>query len=594
MRRYLLIIVTIININNVFADNISDLPKHYSLSLTDNSKYNNDSKLLDYVSSKARKGGEISIGVVGNFDNINDNILLGTAATGLHLIYDSLLEKSLDEIATAYMLLAEYYQISVNSNEVIFKIRDTAYWHDNTAITNQDVLFTFNILRSKGHPFYRIAYQDITDARLLSDNKIAFKIKDIKNRDLIMKIGQMPILSRKYYNQNEFNKITLQPALSSGAYKISDLKSGKYISYERVDNYWGKDLFLNRGRYNFDLITYRYYRDANIAIQGLKAREYDIRFENIAKNWAKSYDKELLGAGKLIKKRIEHQIPTGMQCFVMNNRLQKFSDVRVRKALNLAFDFAWTNKNLFYDSYERTHSFFTDIYAASGGLSKFELKFLKDNLTEQNELTRYEYIAELPVNDATGNNRPNLIKAQALLQEAGWHIKDFKLQNQYGEEFTIEFLITSVSFQRVILPFIKNLKKLGIKSHVRMVDFSQYQKQIENFDFDITVNVFGGVNIPANEQFALWHSEYADVAGSSNISGIKNPIIDKILEELVAAANFAEKKQYSKLLDRILRNNFYVIPHWNISAFRLIYWDKFSFPKSSPPYGLAMDSWWVK
>lgn len=581
------IFLMIANISGVSA---KELTKHYSLSLTDSTKYQKNFDAFDYVNPDAPKKGDIAIGVVGNFDSLNDNILSGSAASGLHLIYDSLLEKSLDEISTSYMLLAEYYQISDGSNEIIFKIRNNSYWHDKTKITNDDVLFSYNILKKEGHPFYKIAFKDVMDAKLLADNRISFQLKDLRNKDLILKLGNMPIMSRKYYETNQFNKITLIPPLGSGPYRIKDVKAGKYVIYERVKEYWARELNINKGRYNFDDIKYVYYRDANIAIQALKAKEYDLRFENVAKNWAKSYSEGF----PLQKRWIDHKIPTGMQCFVMNNRLSKFSDIRVRKALLLAFDFEWTNKNLFYNAYSRTDSFFSNsIYEAEDDISNFEKEFIVE-YGGANQLNEYKKIFQLPITDGTGNNRENLIKAQELLKQAGWKVKDFLLTNDKGERFTIEFLITSVSFQRVVLPYIKNLKKLGIDARIRMVDFSQYQKQTENFDFEVTVTVFPGVNIPGNEQLTFWHSKYANLPGSNNLAGIENKMIDEIVFKLINTESFLKKTAYTKLLDRVLRNNHYVIPHWNINAFRLVHWDKLSFPDIEPPYSLSLDSWWFK
>ena len=596
----LFIIIFFLQSSVLYAQN---LRKHYSLSLTDYSKYKKDFYAFDYVNINAPKKGEINIGVVGNYDSINNNILLGNAAAGLELIYDSLMQKSLDELATAYMLIAEYMQFSEETNEVIFKIRDNAYWHNNSPITNHDILFTFNILRKEGHPYYKITFKDILSARILNNNKIAFKFIEQKNpdkpsidkssidKDLVMKIGTMPIISKSYYQNHKFNQISLVPPLSNGPYKIKELKAGKYIIYERVKNYWAKELNINRGRHNFDLIKYSYYRDANIAILGLKAGEYDLRFENIAKNWAKSYQGELLESKKLIKTRIEHQIPTGMQAFIFNNRLKKFSNIKVREALLLAFDYEWTNKNLFYDAYKRTNSFFSNsAYEGEDKLAPIAQEFLYNNLNKDNNL--YEKLYKLPITDASGNNRKNLILAKKLLAEAGWKIQDFILKDKNGNKFTIEFLITSRSFQRVILPYIKNLKKLGIEANIRMVDYSQYQKQVENFDFEVTVKVFPGMNIPGNEQMNLWHSKYAGVSGSHNLAGIKNPLIDKLLIEILQQDKFKNKKHLLKLLDRILRNNYYVLPHWHLNAFRLVYWNKFAFPKNNPPYGLSLDSWW--
>jgi len=566
--------------------------KLYALSLTEKVKYNKDFKHFDYVNPEAPSGGEIVIGGVGSFDNLNSNILLGSAPDGLGLTTDSLLVGSLDELSTAYVSLAEYFEIDKKNSQVVFKIKEQAKWHDGSSITNQDLLFSYNILKEEGHPYYKIALAEVLKAKTLEGNKISYELKDINNLDLILQIGSLPVISKEYYSKNKFNEITLTAPLASGPYKIKEVKAGKYIIYERFSNYWGKNLNINRGKYNFDTIKYIYYRDANIAIQGLKAAEYDLRFENIAKNWANSYDKEFLETQNFIKKKISHQIPTGMQCFVMNLRNDKFQNIKVREALNLAFDFEWSNINLFHSAYTRTESFFSNSpYQAEGELKNSEITYLqKHNDSIDDYLTPYTP----SYTDGSGNNRRNLIKAKNLLNEAGWKIEDFKLVNEQGEEFKIEFLITSPSFQRVILPYTKNLKKLGINAIIRMADYSNYQKSLENFDFDITVNVYPGIKIPGNEQYNLWHSKYADVAGSRNLAGIKNPLVDQIVEDIANAKSYQEKAYYAKLLDRVLRNNIYVIPHWNITAYRVVFKDKFAMPENIPPYGLDISSWWGK
>ncbi|MBT4879091.1 MAG: ABC transporter substrate-binding protein [Alphaproteobacteria bacterium] len=565
---------------------------NHAISLTSDIKYQKNFSNFDYVNIQAPKKGKLHIGVVGNFDNINNNILMGSSAEGLALTTDSLFTKSIEEIATTYNLLAEYFHIDSPNNRVIFKIREKARWHDSTKITNEDLLYTYNTLKEQGHPYYKIILNKVIKAELLDNNKIAYYLSDINNVDLIQQIGLLPVLAKKYYENNEFNKITLKPQLGSGPYKIKEIKAGKYIIYEKFDNYWAKNLNVNIGRYNFKQIKYSYFRDANIAVQNLKAGSYDLRYENIAKNWANNYDNNFLDNLNYSKELIAHEIPTGMQCFALNLRKEKFQHKKVREALNLAFDFEWTNKALFHNSYERTKSFYSNSpYVAKNSLNKYQISYLK-KISAEDYISEYLYT---PAKTAgNGNNRTNLLKAQKLLNEAGWTVKNFKLTNAKGDVFKLEFLITSPSFQRVILPYIKNLKKLGIEAKIRMVDYSNYQKSLENFNYDITVYAYPGVKIPGNEQLNFWHSKYANLNGSRNISGIINPIIDKITEDIIEAKDYNKKKDLAQLLDRVLRNNIYVIPHWNIKNHRIILNKNIARPKINTSYGLDIHSWWKK
>jgi microcin C transport system substrate-binding protein len=568
----------------------SQAEKLHALSLTNSIKYNQGFSNFEYVNKYAPKKGAINIGVIGNFDNINNNILMGSPVEGIQLTYDSLFIKSIEEIATTYNLLAEYFYIDKKLNRVVFKIKDYAKWHDNSPISNDDLLFSYNLLKESGHPFYKITLKKVIKAEKLPNNKIAYYLEDINNYDLIQQIGLLPILAKKYYEKNEFNKITLTPPLTSGPYKIKEVKAGKYIIYEKFPNYWAKDLNVNIGRYNFKEIKYSYFRDANIAIQNLKAASYDLRYENIAKNWANSYGDDFLNNIGYSKYLIPHSIPTGMQCFVLNLRKKKFQNREVRKALNLAFDFEWTNDYLFYNSYVRSSSFFSNSpYEANDKLSKQEIEYLT-KLGAQDYIYNKPYTPPKTLGD--GNNRSNLIEAQKLLNQAGWKIKNFKLTNDLGEVFTLEFLITNPSFQRVILPYIKNLKKLGIAAKIRLVDFSNYQKSLENFDFDTTIYVYPGVKIVGNEQLNFWHSKYANMSGSRNIAGIQNELIDHIVEDISNSNTYEAKYNLAKLLDRVLRNNVYVIPHWNITNHRIILKNKIKKPILNTPYGLDLNSWW--
>ncbi len=566
------------------------LANQYGLSLTDSLKYPRDFPKFSYVNKDAPKKGSLNIGVVGSFDSVNNNILMGSAADGLYLTGDSLFIKSVEELATVYNLLAEYFYLDHKNSRVIFKIRDIAKWHYGSKITNQDFSFSYRLLKESGHPYYKIMLNKVNKIEELADNKIAYYIDNLKDYDLIQKIGLLPILSQKYYSKNNFNQISLKAPLASGPYKIKEIKAGKYIIYEKYNNYWGKDLNVNIGRYNFLEIKYSYFRDSNIAVQNLKAGNYDLRYENIAKNWANNYGADFLEKMHFQKYKIAHKIPTGMQCFILNLRKDKFKDKKIREALNLAFDFEWTNQNLFHSSYERSNSFFSNSpYIANKKLNKRQIKYLSKYKAED-YLYQEPYTPLKTLGD--GDNRKNLILAQKLLKEAGWQIKNFKLTNDLGEIFTMEFLITSPSFQRVILPYIKNLEKLGIEAKIKMVDFSNYQKSLENFNFDVTIYVYPGVVVAGNEQINFWHSKYANLKGGSNIAGISNILIDQIVEDIIATTNYKEKSDLTKLLDRVLRNNIYVIPHWNITNHRFILNHKIKITDEFPHYGLDTNSWW--
>jgi microcin C transport system substrate-binding protein len=479
---------------------------------------------------------------------------------------------------------------------VIFRLRPQARWQNGTPVTADDVVFSFNTLMEKGHPQYRSYYRDVKEAVKLDARAVKFTFAGHQNRELPLIIGQLPVFSKAYFTTHSFEKTTLEPPMGSGPYKVGKLKAGHFITYVRDPNYWGRDLPLKKGRHNFDRIRYDYYRDDTVAIEGLKAGEYDIRVENVAKVWATAYnDLPALKDGRMVKEMIPHQISTGMQAFVMNTRRPMFQDIRVRQALGLAFDFEWTNKQFFYDAYSRTTSYFSNSpFAAQGIPEGEELAFLtpyKDQLPP----ALFTQTIEQPKTDGSGNNRPNLREADRLLQEAGWVVKDMKRINPAtGKPMEIEFLLQRPMFERVIAPMIRNLERLGIKGRIRTVDTAQYQKRLDTFDFDMVVYVFSQSNSPGNEQMDFWHSARANVEGSRNIIGIQHPVVDALVEKIVGAHSRPELVAATRALDRVLLWQYYVIPNWHLQSFRMIYWNKFGKPKVAPPYGLALDTWWFK
>lgn len=577
-----------------FYTNSAMAEKAHGLSMFGALKYEKDFKHFDYVNPSAPKGGTLRQAVIGTFDNLNPHILKGVSAAGLDLTSDALLTQSADEAFSKYGLIAEYVELASDKKSITFYINEKAKWNDGTPITADDVIFSLETLKTKGHPFYRGYYKDIEKAEKISEGVVKFIFSTSENRELPLIAGQLPLVSKKYYEKNDFTKTSLEPPLSNGPYIIEKVEPGKKLTLKRNENYWAKDLPVNKGRYNFDRIIIDYYLDETVAIEALKAGLYDFRQENVAKNWAKAYNTKELESGLIKKQEIEHQIPTGMQAFAFNTRKEKFADTKVREALTYAFDFEWTNKTLFFSAYTRNRSFFQNSIFASNGLPEgAELELLKD-FSDKIPPRVFTEEYNPPVTDGSGFPRENLIKAKEILEKAGWKIKNKKLTNEKtGEEMKIEFLINSPAFERVTAPLLVNLKKLGIDASIRNVDSAQYIKRLEDFDFDITVTVFAQSMSPGNEQIDYWHSSKADVKGSRNLAGIKNPVVDTLVEKIISAKTEEELISATHALDRVLQWNFYVIPNWHVRSFRIVYWDKFGMPETRPKYDLGVDTWWL-
>jgi len=558
-------------------------------------KYGPDFAHFDYVNPDAPKGGEARLAATGTFDNLNPFILKGVSAAGSTLPFDTLTTQSLDEPFSEYGLLAESIEIPEDRSWVAFTLRPEARWHDGTPVTADDVVFTFQTLTTEGHPFYRAYYANVDKVEVVGERKVRFTFKGDVNRELPLIIGQMPVFQKAYFTEHPFAETTLDAPMGSGPYRVESVDPGRSITYRRDPDYWGKDLPVNRGQNNVDLIRFDYYRDATVAIEALKAHEYDFRAENISKEWATAYDVPAVRKGLLLKEMIDNQLPTGMQGFVYNTRREKFSDPRVRHALAYAFDFEWTNQNLFYGQYTRTESYFSNSELASSGLPEGDelalLEPYRDQLPEEVFTTEYHP----PSTDGSGNIRDNLRVAAGLLQDAGWEVRDGVLTNtETGQPMVIEFLLVSPAFERIVSPFIRNLERLGVEASIRTVDSSQYQNRLDNFDFDMTVKVWGESLSPGNEQRDFWTSEAAETPGSDNLAGIKNPVVDALVAKVIHAESREALVTATHALDRVLLWGHYVIPHWHIQSFRLIYWDKFGRPENMPPYGLAFPTiWWV-
>ncbi len=549
---------------------------------------------FDYAVPAAPKGGEIRLHAIGTFDTLNGLALKGVAAAGLGLTYDTLLTNADDEAFTEYGLLAETIEVPEDRSWVAFTLRKEARWHDGRPITAADVVFTLETLKTKGLPRFRAYYADVLRAEAQGERKVRFHFAPGDNRELPLIVGQLPILPRHYWEGREFDKTTLEPPLGSGPYRVESHDPGRSIAYARVATYWGRDLPVNRGRHNFDRIRYDYYRDATVALEAFKAGEYDFREENVAKSWATAYDAPAIRQKLILKEELRHERPTGMQGFVFNLRRPLFQDRRVREALAHAFDFEWSNQNLFYGQYTRTASYFSNSELASRGLPSPPELALLEPLRPQlpPEVFTREY--RPPVTDGTGNIRDNLKRAVALLQEAGWTVQGGKLARAAtGEPFRFEVLLNAPTWERIALPYAKNLERLGIEARVRTVDVAQYQKRVEEFDFDVIVDVFGQSLSPGNEQRDLWGSAAAREPGSSNTIGIADPAVDRLVDLVIAAPDRDALIQRTRALDRVLLWGHYVIPHWHIRTFRVAYWDRLGRPPTVPRYALGFDTWWI-
>ncbi len=568
----------------------------HALSLHGDVKYDADFKHFDYVNPNAPKGGEAKMAGLGTFDNLNPFILKGVPAIGLGMTYNTLLTPSLDEPGTEYGALAESVEVPPDFSWVTFTLRANARWHDGKPVMVEDVIFTMEILKEKGHPFYRSYYANVSSVEKTGPRTVKFSFSGGENRELPMIIGQLAIVPKHYWEGRNFEKTTTEPPLGSGPYKIESLEIGRYITYSRVEEYWGRDLAINVGQNNVDVIRYDYYRDATVAVEALKAGEYDFRAENSSKDWATAYEIPAFAQGRLIKELVPDKNSSGMQAFWFNTRRSKFVDPKVRQALNYTFDFAWTNTNLFYGQYTRTTSFFSNSNLAVTGLPKGqELEILtpyRDRLPEE----VFTKAFELPETNGAGNIRQNLRKARALLTEAGWEIKGQTLVHyQTREVMTIEFLLVSPSFERIVGPIFQNMNRLGIDATLRTVDRAQYQNRMNTFDFDMTVQWVRQSLSPGNEQRDFWSSEEADTDGSRNWAGIKDPVVDELIDKVISAPDRQTLVATTHALDRVLLWGFYVIPQWHMQAHRLVYWDKFGKPAQLPPYQHGFPAiWWRK
>ncbi len=565
----------------------------HGLSLIGDLKYPAGFAHLDYVNPDAPKGGTLRRHAIGTFDTFNPFIIKGSAASGIGLIHETLMTSPADEAPAEYGLVAKTVEVPDDLSHVVFELRPEAKFHDGTPITADDVIWTFETLKEKGAPIYPFYYKNVARGVKLGDRRVKFEFAGPPNRELPQITGQLPVLSKAWWSTRDFSKTTLEPPMGSGPYRISSFEAGRFVELERVGDWWGKDLPINVGQYNFDRIRFDYYRDETVALEAFKARRYDLRLENASLTWATGYDFPARREGKVKLEEVPNARPTGMQAFVFNLRRPQFGDPVLRRAMAYAFDFEWSNKHLFYGQYARTKSFFSNSELAARELpSKEELALLepwRGRIPDE----VFAKIYEPPSTDGSGNLRSNLRTALRLLKNAGYRIEDRKLISPVTKApVAFEILLVSPAFERIVSPFARNLERLGIEAAVRTVDQSQYVNRVRSFDFDMIVGGAGQSESPGNEQRDYWSSAAADRQGSRNVGGIKNPAIDALVEKIVDARNRKEVIAASRALDRVLSWNHYVIPHWHIRADRLVRWDRFGVPRH-PKYGPDVMSWWV-
>ncbi|RBW47807.1 ABC transporter substrate-binding protein [Psychromonas sp. B3M02] len=564
-----------------------------AISMYGDVKYDFKFQHFDYVNPNAPKGGTFKQASIGSFDSLNPFIVKGNAAEGVSYIYDTLLQQSSDEPFSLYPLVAEKVKVADDFGSVSFLINPNAKFQDGQPITAKDVKFSFDILTTEGAPHYSSYYAGVEQVVVDSRLQVTFKFKETGNRELPLIIGQIPIFPAHFWQDKAFAKSGLIIPLGSGPYRIEGFDAGKQIVYQRNEDYWAKGLPVNKGRYNFDRLIFDYYRDDAVAFEAFKSGAFDYRLESSSKRWATGYVGEQFDSEKIKREQISDKNPQGMQGFWFNLRRDKFKDPKVRKAISLLFDFEWANKTLFYNAYTRIDSFYSGSELATG---------TKISEAEKAILTPYK--SELPesvfqplTNNKTsgdGNVRVQMRQAVALLAEAGYTLKDSKMQNQQGEQLSFEFLLYSKDFERIIHPFRRNLQRIGIKTNIRLVDISQFINRLNNFQFDL-VSLRKGQSIsPGNEQASFWGCDSANQVGTSNWAGICDPVIDALTKQLITATTRQQLVDTTQALDRVLLSQDMVIPQWYLPASRIAYWDKFEHPKIAPDYELGLDTWWSK
>jgi microcin C transport system substrate-binding protein len=569
-----------------------------------------DFPYFPYVNPDAPKGGDVTLATIGTYDSFNPFILRGTATYGMvspwvvlpggsgsgssvgH-VWESMLTSSADEAATGYGHLAQTIELPADKMWVAFELRPEAKFSDGTPVTAEDVAWTYNTLLAQGRPSFRIQMADVKDVVVESPSRVVFHFKSNENRELPLILGGLPVLPKHFFDGRDFTKPLTDPPIGSGPYRIASFELGRSVTYARRPDWWAANMPTGKGTNNFDHVNVEYFRDSTVAMEAFKAGQIDLRSENISKNWATAYDFPAVARGLVIKRDFSHHLPTGMQGYAMNTRRKVFADPLVRQAIADVFDFEWANKNLFYGTYTRTQSYFSNSDLASSGIPQGEELKLLEPYRKDLPPSVFTEPFKLPVTDGSGNNRDQLRHALELLQQAGWSVKDRKLVDANGEPMSFTILLDEPSLERVALPYTQWLQKLGIDARVRTVDPAQYQHLTDDFDFDMIMMIYSEGDIPGNELRDYFTCAAAKAQGSFNVPGICSPAVDALVEKIVTAQDRGTLTTAARALDRVLLAGWYLVPNWDSRTFHIAYWDRFGNPGKPIREGFNFDTWWV-
>jgi microcin C transport system substrate-binding protein len=561
-------------------------------------KYPADFKHFDYIDANAIKGGKLVLAGTGTFDSFNPFILKGVPAEGTGLLFDTLMVASRDEPFSKYPLIANDIQLAEDKLSVIFTIDPRARFNNGDKITAQDVKFSFDtIMSEKAHPQFKFMYGDVKNAVVVDDYTIRFNFKRL-NSELHLILGDIAVFSKKWLAGNSFDRLTEIFPVASGPYTIKSYDLGKRITYQRNMDYWANDLPTRKGQYNFAEIQYKYYQDLVISLEAFKAGEFEFRHEYYSKLWAREHNGPNYDSGKIIKENLSHSNNAGMQGFIFNTRKELFKNPEVRRAITLAFDFEWSNKRLFYNQYVVNDSYFSNSELQATGLPKGkELALLipfRDKLPDAVFSQAWQAVSTAPPHSL----RQNLRKARDILHKAGWRVKGRLLVNEKNQPFRFDVLLAQKGMDRILAPFARNLAKLGIEMKYRKVDRSLYFRRVRAFDYDMIVGSFPESMSPGNELRNMFHSAAAEKKGSRNYMGVADPVVDALVEKIIAAENRETLIVACRALDRVLLNGNYLVPNWYINSHRIAYWDKFNRPEKKPlyynPQQWMISSWWMK
>lgn len=568
--------------------------RSHGISLYGDLKYGPDFHHFDYVNPDAPTGGKLLQSSIVAFDTLNPFTLKGNAAAGIGLIYDSLMVSSADEPSSMYGLIAREIELPQDRSFAIFHLDPRAKFQDGSDITAEDVKFSYEILLEKGSPVYRQVFSQIEGAEIIDELTVKFTFKPGNNRETPLTVAGISIMPKKFWDGKDFAKTTFEIPVGSGAYKVASIEAGRRITYERDPNYWAANLPVNRGQNNFDTIQYDTYLDPEVQRQAFLAGEYMIRSEHSSRDWNTAYNTPAVERGDIQKEFMPDNLPVGMQAYVMNNRLPIFSDQRVRRALQYGFDFQWLNRAMFYGAYSRTDSFFVNSELAATGIPTGDELALLEPYRDQLPARLFTEPYTLPDFDAPNGRREALREAMTLLNEAGWEVRDKVLVNkETGQPFRFELIIRQPGLEKIALVVKSRLKQLGVEMDIRLIDTGQWVNRIQAFDFEVTTFWWQQSLTPGNEQRVFWSSEAADQPGSRNFAGIKNPVVDAMIENITSANSWEELVAATRALDRVLLWGDYVIPQYYLGGDRMVWWNIFGRPDEVPLQGMSVMRWWI-